>query len=318
MRSFDLQKLKAPERFDYWREVLCNVYVSLTPESDCRPDFSGSVSDHDFNGVGVSKISSKKQLISRTPSGIRRDTDAFYFLNLQTKGACNVLQLGQEQLTKQGEFVIVDSTEPFSLNYVSNDWEQFSFKIPQQMFDAHIGAIRNVPLKKVSAESALGEIVVNYLASMARRAVQLDTNPDEIRKSMLDLVRLGLAEGEDGSLSRHHDIRSGLRHHILKFIDLNFSDPTLDPAKVAAHFRISTRYLHKVLENHDVTFGQALLERRLQSSADDLKRGLSRSISEAAFRCGFNDLSHFSRAFRRRYGKTPRDYRRSEMGKSDF
>lgn len=318
MISFDLQKLKASERFGYWREVLCNVYVSLTPEPDDRFDFSGSVSDHDLNGIGVSKISSKKQIISRTPSGIRRDADAFYFLNLQTRGACGVVQLGQEQLTKQGEFVIVDSTEPFSLDYVSEDWEQYSFKIPKQMFDAHIGASRTALLKKVSTESAVGDIVVNYLTSMARRAVQLDTNPDEIRKSMFDLIRLGLTEGEDGNPYRHCDMRSGLRQYILNFIELNFSDPTLNPAKAAAHFNISTRYLHKVLEEHELTFSQALLERRLQSCAEDLKSGRPRNISEVAFRWGFNDLSHFSRAFRRRYGTTPREYRRSEMEKSDF
>jgi AraC-like DNA-binding protein len=33
------------------------------------------------------------------------------------------------------------------------------------------------------------------------------------------------------------------------------------------------------------------------------------SLSELALKCGFADQSHFSREFRRQFGRTPRDYR---------
>jgi AraC-like DNA-binding protein len=33
------------------------------------------------------------------------------------------------------------------------------------------------------------------------------------------------------------------------------------------------------------------------------------SLSEIALKCGFADQSHFSREFRRQFGRTPRDYR---------
>jgi len=33
------------------------------------------------------------------------------------------------------------------------------------------------------------------------------------------------------------------------------------------------------------------------------------SVSEVAYRWGFNDLSHFNRAFRSRYGLPPRQWR---------
>jgi AraC-like DNA-binding protein len=37
------------------------------------------------------------------------------------------------------------------------------------------------------------------------------------------------------------------------------------------------------------------------------------SISTIALEHGFNDLSHFSRAFRERFGKSPRDYRAAAL-----
>jgi AraC-like DNA-binding protein len=38
-----------------------------------------------------------------------------------------------------------------------------------------------------------------------------------------------------------------------------------------------------------------------------------RPLGEIAFAAGFNDLSHFSRAYRARYGCTPRDARRHTL-----
>jgi AraC-like DNA-binding protein len=38
-----------------------------------------------------------------------------------------------------------------------------------------------------------------------------------------------------------------------------------------------------------------------------------RPFGEIAFAAGFNDLSHFSRAYRARYGCAPRDARRAAL-----
>ncbi len=50
-------------------------------------------------------------------------------------------------------------------------------------------------------------------------------------------------------------------------------------------------------------------ERRLRMAAERLRRPDAPCITEVAMAVGFNDLTHFGRAFRRRYGVTPRDYR---------
>ncbi len=52
------------------------------------------------------------------------------------------------------------------------------------------------------------------------------------------------------------------------------------------------------------TPGKWLLARRLERS-DHLLRYLGKTVSEAAFECGFENVSHFSRAFKTRYGMPP-------------
>lgn len=50
--------------------------------------------------------------------------------------------------------------------------------------------------------------------------------------------------------------------------------------------------------------GKWLLERRL-NYALHLRANLGKTVSEAAFESGFENASHFSRAFRQRFGKSP-------------
>lgn len=80
---------------------------------------------------------------------------------------------------------------------------------------------------------------------------------------------------------------------------------------------MTPRYVHLLLEETGKTFTHHVLERRLQKAAALLAdpRWCERRIADIALAAGFTDLSHFSRAFRRRYGATPSDARRAAIGK---
>ncbi|NTH22951.1 helix-turn-helix domain-containing protein [Agrobacterium rhizogenes] len=291
---------------------MCNVYVALDPETSCRSDFRGAVSDHPFEEIGISNIASLKQTIARTSKGIRRDTNAYCFLNLQLAGTCRIHQRDRNAITMPGEFTIVDSSEPFLLDYTSDAWEQYAFKIPKHMFDAHIGS--EFVARTVSDRTPVGRVVVDFLKSVAGHPEDFRESAIEMTKTIIDLVGLSLRtstpERDDG---RRRTFRTPLRQSVLRYVELNFADPEIAPARVAAHFGVSTRYLHKLLEEHGETFGQIILAKRLERCACELRKGTCLTVSEAAFRCGFNDMSYFSRAFRRHFGVSPRDYRREEQ-----
>jgi AraC-like DNA-binding protein len=79
---------------------------------------------------------------------------------------------------------------------------------------------------------------------------------------------------------------------------------------------MSSRHVNNLLAAQDQSFGRYVLARRLDQCRRNLAdRSLShRQISEIAFAWGFNDQSHFSRAFKERFGLSPRDYRSSVKG----
>jgi AraC-like DNA-binding protein len=100
---------------------------------------------------------------------------------------------------------------------------------------------------------------------------------------------------------------------IKNYIDQRLADSTLDPPQVAAAFGISTRYLHRLFESQHETVGQYIRDRRLELSRLRLldPRFSHQSISSLAFDSGFGDLSGFNRAFKAKYGLSPRQLPRA-------
>jgi AraC-like DNA-binding protein len=60
--------------------------------------------------------------------------------------------------------------------------------------------------------------------------------------------------------------------------------------------------------------GKWLLQKRLEYSAVLLKNP-ALNVSEVALDCGFEDLSHFSRAFKEKFGISPANYRKETYGR---
>lgn len=75
-----------------------------------------------------------------------------------------------------------------------------------------------------------------------------------------------------------------------------------------------------MIENPEATTAaRYILERRLQACAADLSspQHRLRTITEIAVRHGFGSSSHFSRAFRARFGMTPQQWRRAGLALDD-
>ncbi len=62
-------------------------------------------------------------------------------------------------------------------------------------------------------------------------------------------------------------------------------------------------------KHYNLSPGKWLLTKRLEYSAHLLKSSES-SITQIVFECGFEDLSHFSRAFKEKFGVSPLNFRR--------
>jgi AraC-like DNA-binding protein len=98
-------------------------------------------------------------------------------------------------------------------------------------------------------------------------------------------------------------------------MDRHLTNAELDCAAVAAALKLFPRYINQLLEAEGTSLSRYIWRQRLDRAASDLRNpALSRrSISVIAMSHGFNDLSHFSKAFRQAFGTSPRDYRAAAL-----
>lgn len=85
--------------------------------------------------------------------------------------------------------------------------------------------------------------------------------------------------------------------------------PTLE--EVASALHVSTRTLKRRLQEEGRNF-RALVDHVLRERATQMLQEEGLSVSEVAFRLGYNDVSNFSRAFRRWTGQSPSDFRKEK------
>jgi AraC-like DNA-binding protein len=113
-------------------------------------------------------------------------------------------------------------------------------------------------------------------------------------------------EVEFGRLFRGRDRLAGMvRSHLLSREE---GMPSL--AEMADFLNMSERTLKRRLQEENVSY-RGLLEDSLRERACRLLTQERLSISEIAWRLGYNDVSNFSRAFKRWTGHSPKDWRQA-------
>lgn len=100
-----------------------------------------------------------------------------------------------------------------------------------------------------------------------------------------------------------------LARRVRRFLDTHYAEG-LDLPSVASVFRASPNHLNRLFSKHTgSTIHKYLVSRRL-SVADHMLRTSDLTVKEISYRTGFSDPLYFSRAFRERFGVSPRARRK--------
>jgi AraC-like DNA-binding protein len=104
-------------------------------------------------------------------------------------------------------------------------------------------------------------------------------------------------------------LRAVRRQAILAEIAVGFADPEISLVEVARKLAISPRYVQHVLHDTGSSFTERITNLRLNKARAMLARDGTRKIIDIVYDCGFGDVSHFNRCFRRRFGAAPSKFR---------
>jgi len=178
--------------------------------------------------------------------------------------------------------------------------------MPRAMIEQRAPWLRGRPHRKLAADARFSDHLRLHMMELMAGPMG-ETATSLLTDSLCNLV--ALAAAEDFPSSR---LEPELQMEALfAFCREHLHDADLSAQHAADHIGISVRTLHARFRQIGQTFGRWLLEQRLQGCRAALRdpRQRTRQISQIAYAWGFNDLSYFNRAFRRRFEVTPRDWR---------
>lgn len=211
--------------------------------------------------------------------------------------------------------IIYDPVRTYSLQNIS-DVDQLILQVPRSTFDDEVLTRLAAPVSLPSADDSLTRIVSGLMEMAITEAQRLDeAGCRRVGESLAQLVS-GLIRGKPMAPEFRRSPLEALRERIAIYVDANLARGELSAEAIALHMGCSRRYLHRAFEGEGATLERFIWDRRLERSKEALmspSRSLT-SISEIAFACGFNSSAHFSRAFKARYGVSPRELRETLRG----
>lgn len=297
--------------FEYWHDWICETFVNLDCNSPDRDAFSGSLIVQPISSLLLTTMTSDKMELLRSPARIASGREDCFLIALEGRTSSALIQDGREGLLRTGDFAIVDSCRPYSVLFEEN-FKHHVLRIPRREITQRIGMIETITGTTIDGSKGAGKLVSTMCRTLATEADALQPETvDQFADSLLDLFAVALGERIGITRVSGTAVRNAWFVRIRNHIDGNLSDPELSRTKIAASLGISVRYLADIFASHSLSVGAYIWERRLHKCFLALKDPAQggRSISNIAFGWGFNDMSHFSRTFKERYGVSPKEFR---------
>jgi AraC-like DNA-binding protein len=198
---------------------------------------------------------------------------------------------------------------------VTDGCQVFGINLPSKAMRRAVGHDRHLAPVALASGDPLIQLLTGYIESA--KQLPADADPallNGIGRHLTDLVGLALGPTRDAAAQAvNGGLKSARLDAVLRAIASNYADPEFSVADVAARLKLSVRYVQDLLHETGTGFADRVLELRLQEACNLLSRAhiTHRKVSDIAFSCGFNNLSYFHRAFRRRFGVTPAGARSS-------
>ena len=297
------------DRLAYWVDGLADavVHVDCEPRSD--EPFVAEIRADSAGEVRCATYSSVAQIATRSPRKIARRPADVFTLGVQLVGHGFGSQDGRDLVLRPGDLALYDMTRPFELTFTDR-FVRTTLVFPRAALVRRLGAAERFIGRSIDGTAGVGGMLSPLVRELPSRLDAIPVSARErVADNLLDLIATALLSDQGAPLSTGMTlVRAKL------WIETHLGE-ALSAERIADACRVSARHLNRLFEREGTSLMRYVWDRRLtrchRDVTDPAMRG--RSVGEIAFAAGFNDLSHFSRAYRARYGCAPRDARRAAV-----
>ncbi|SLN71645.1 Transcriptional activator NphR [Roseivivax jejudonensis] len=298
------------ERADFWRSVVEDHYVAVDLELPRSQNFRGALVYGKLPGLALTRYAASPNSAKRRASHAALSARDDLFCFFARRGEMHLQQLGRTACARAGTFCLIDSEVPFLLDQPS-EIDVLVARVSRQALSSRVSNLGLYTCRQIDTRHGLPAIVARFMASISQeigaiggsvdRAAHLSTQAIDLLAMCLVAPSATDGSEKESSAKRAQMIRARDR------IAAELGDPRFAPAKLASSLGISQRYLHALFAEVGSTPGSAIREARLDRARDLIRAAPDQPIGHIARSVGFASASHFSRAFKARFGVSPRD-----------
>ncbi|MFD5264800.1 helix-turn-helix domain-containing protein [Streptomyces sp. NPDC058335] len=309
--------VSAAQRFEFWREAISDTFVDLNPTqaADDGRGFEGQIAGGQIGESRLCTVAARPHQVERSTGLIRRTGGDYLFVSLLVQGDIVYSQADRvAELTQPGQLVLYDSARPYRVAF-RQDSKQVVARFPRDLLTRRLRNVEGVTALSIGGLNGIGALASGLLQSLAERVADVEAEVTApLLDNALDVLTAALRwqSGSNADADEYQDLhRARARECIRK----RHSDASLTPAAIAHEIGISERYLYLLFHAEGTSPVRLLMEERLTKAHAILtqRAPLTGTMESLALRLGFKQASHFSRAFKERYGLPPRQFREQSL-----
>ncbi|MEO8723336.1 MAG: helix-turn-helix domain-containing protein [Sphingobium sp.] len=247
-------------------------------------------------------------LTSRRPA-MQGDWLNSAFLLMQLEGDSDVVHYGKKVALQRGDVFLMDSRSPLQITVPCNS-RAACISVGRDDLLALSRSADTLFGSKISGQNGLANLLAHMLNALMKDDYSYrDIECRTVTNAVLSLIDQYLLWNGTFDYSDNTDNRriTAVKQWLAGVLTI----PDLEVADIAREFNMSRSALYRLFAASEETPAGWILSQRLMLARDVLSdpRTRHRSITEICFDVGFNDTSHFSRAFRQAFGQPPQEYR---------
>ena len=304
--QFTTERVAPRQQYDHWRDLVRSTHHAWDMPPRTERAFHGTIATRSFGPAELVGASCDPCKGKREAGELASSSAAYTGVLFVLEGREVVSTRSRTTCLEAGQFTVWDTTQPLAFEVLGR-LRKLTLMVPTALVQPALGA---PTLAALDAQRGCGALLLAHLSTLGELPEALGPTSERVAlQSAIDLLGAAVvsAQGEPRTTSTRIVARAvaHVRRHL--------ADPELTVESTAHALGLSRRQLDRAFAEHGRPLGRVLWAERLERCRRDLLLDRGAGVSEIAFRWGFSDAAHFSRAFRAAFAMSPTQYRASHV-----